>query len=126
MNPQRLENFRNAVDSLGEYVREPITSKRDLAGIVFGFVLAYELAWKCLQEKVGELGYSERGPKPVLSAALQAKLIDVADEPHWAQMLQDRNLASHVYDAQFAEQLSARISGTHLRLLQQVLGRLQL
>lgn len=124
MNPQRLENFRKSVQSLQDYVREPVTSKRDLAGIVFGFMLAFELAWKCLQDKVGELGYTERGPKPVLTAALQAKLIPTADDEAWAEMLQDRNLASHVYDEPFAQALTARIAAKHLRLLEEVLSRL--
>jgi nucleotidyltransferase substrate binding protein (TIGR01987 family) len=123
-NPQRLENLSLAVASLREYVEEPIATKRDLAGIVFGFVLAFELAWKCLQDRIVELGYAERGPKLTLSASLQAGLIPVAEENTWAQMLEDRNLATHIYNVAFAEELVARIEQTHLSSLERLVVRL--
>lgn len=56
MSQKRLDNLALAVSSLREYVEEPVESKRDLAGIVLGFVMAFELAWKALQDRIGELG----------------------------------------------------------------------
>jgi nucleotidyltransferase substrate binding protein (TIGR01987 family) len=125
MNHHRLENLSTSVSTLREYVNEPITSKRDLAGTVFGFILTFELAWKCLQDAVGDLGYLERGPKPVLQAALQSGLIQYSDEPTWSQMLEDRNLASHVYREELALEIFNRVRATHLAALEVIAERLQ-
>lgn len=121
MNAARLKNFKLAVTSLQEYIEEPIQSKRDLAGIVLGFVMAFELGWKCLQDRIAELGYTERGPKPTLSAGLKARLIPISQEATWATMLEDRNLAFHIYNQAFAEELVARIRKTHANALQDLL-----
>jgi nucleotidyltransferase substrate binding protein (TIGR01987 family) len=124
LNQQRLQNCCASVDALREYVEEPITSKRDFAGLAFGFVMAFELAWRCAQDRVTDLGYAERGPKPVLSAALKSGLIQLEDEDAWSTMLEDRNLASHVYDERFARDLARRISETHLPALTSLMDRL--
>ncbi len=118
MNVARLKNFELAEISLREYLQEPILTKRDLAGIVLGYVMAFELGWKCLQDRITDLGYSERGPKPTLSAGLKAGLIPTSQEATWATMLEDRNLASHVYNQAFAEELVGRIRQTHAGALE--------
>jgi nucleotidyltransferase substrate binding protein (TIGR01987 family) len=113
----RLENFRLALDSLEEFVVEPQRSKRDLAGTVFGFMIAFDLAWKCAQDEIILRGYEERGPKLALKAAFAAGLIDPLQEASWSQMLEDRNLAAHIYDQEFALAVTRRIAVTHLRAL---------
>jgi nucleotidyltransferase substrate binding protein (TIGR01987 family) len=118
MSAERLNNFELAVTLLREYVDEPIQTKRDLAGVVLGYIMAFELAWKCLQDRISALGYAERGPKPVLSAGLKAGLIPVVLEETWAKMLEDRNLASHVYNQAYAEELVGRIRQTHVAALE--------
>lgn len=108
-NEQRLKNLAQAVASLEEYVHEPIENKRDLAGTVFGFVMAFELAWKCVQDRIADLGYQERGPRLSLVVAMQIGLIPPSEEAVWSQMLADRNQAEDL-----AEAMVARIRTTHL------------
>jgi nucleotidyltransferase substrate binding protein (TIGR01987 family) len=121
---QRLENFQRSVKTLRAYADEPVTSQRDIAGIVHGFNFAFELSWKCLQDRIAELGYTERGPKPTLSVSLKAGLIPVAEEPVWAQMLEDRNLAIHTYNEQLAKEIASRVMSTHLPVLEEMVKRL--
>lgn len=126
MNQQRLDNLSSSVLSLREYVVEPITSKRDLAGAVFGFIMAFELAWKSLQDAVADRGYSERGPKLVLQAAFQAGIIPYDDEPTWSQMLEDRNLGSHIYREELALEIFGRIQSSHLPALEALVSNLSI
>ena len=123
-NPKRLDNLTASMASLREYVEEPAISKRNLAGTVFGFVRAFELACKCLQDQVAGPGYAERGPKPVLSAAFQAGFIPVEGEETWSQMLADRNLASRIYNQNFANALAERIRQSHVKALEALVHRL--
>jgi len=125
MNLKRLENFKRALDSLDSFVITPILTPRDLAGSVYGFVMAFDLAWKCAQDKIIEIGFPDRGPKPVLTAAFKAGLISPQDEPVWSQMLNDRNLSAHVYDEEMARVIVARISQTHLKAMQSLLNKLE-
>lgn len=116
----RLASFEQALASLHEYVEEPIRNKRDGAGIVQGFEIAFELMGKCLQDRLTDLGYQERGPRLVLPGAIRAGIIREGDEPGGREMLEDRNLAAHMYRAPWAQALVERGRTRHLPKLQQV------
>ncbi|MBW7926563.1 MAG: nucleotidyltransferase substrate binding protein [Fimbriimonadaceae bacterium] len=120
-----LEKFATSVGSLREFVSEPVETKRDVAGVLQGFGTAVELAWKALQQRTTELGFTQRGPRLVLQASLQAGLVppDVAEL--WAEMFEDRNLLAHTYRPEMALDLVDRIANQHLPLLEAALKVLQ-
>lgn len=125
---KRIETFAQTLNSLEEYLATPVTEKRDLAGIVAGFTICAEVAWKSAQDAIAELGYPDRGPKPALTAAFRAGLIGAADAEVWGDLLTDRNLMVHTYRPELAEALVARIRTDYApamrRLLAVLAGRM--
>ncbi|MDR3689850.1 MAG: HI0074 family nucleotidyltransferase substrate-binding subunit [Fimbriimonas sp.] len=121
----RIEKLRRSLVALQEFLEKPANSKLDHAGIVFGFVVAFEHAWKCLEDRVSDLGYATRKIKPILDTILKAGLIPASDEKIWMQMLEDKNLSWHVYDEDQACELAGRIRSTHLEALDSLYHRLR-
>ena len=118
------QKFSAAVRTLREFVEEPIVSNRDVAGVLQGFEFSFELAWKSLQDEVQRLGYSQRGPRPVLQAAFDANLIPNEAVEIWAEMVEDRNLIAHTYRPEWAAILANRIKDTHLPALKALAKKL--
>ena len=121
---KHAERLATAVDTLWEFVAEPIVTKRDIAGVIQGFSFCFELAWKALQDEVAARGYQERGPRPVLKAAFDAGLIEPGTEEQWTEMVEDRNLVSHTYRPEWAVELVARIATTYLPLFECVVAKI--
>lgn|GEM_PF-1614506 len=121
----RIEKLRQSLDTLTEFVEEPIHSRRDLSGISFGFVVAFEHAWKCLEDRVSDLGYSTRKIHQVLETVVNAGVIQAGEEAIWAQMLEDKNLAWNIYNEEASKALASRIQQTHLTALLSVHTRLR-
>jgi nucleotidyltransferase substrate binding protein (TIGR01987 family) len=93
---QRFDNFKRAMKRYEEGVF-PDMSDLEEEGLIQRFEIAFELAWKCLQDLLQERGYANvRGPKPVIEQAFQDGLI--SDGPLWMRMLKSRNETTHLYD----------------------------
>lgn len=60
------------------------------------FEFTYEMAWKALKRVLDYLGIDARAPRPVFKEAYAQGLL--ADEKVWLDMIEMRNLSSHVYD----------------------------
>ncbi len=121
----RIEKLRHSLETLRTFCDSPSESKRDIAGTVFVFVVAFEHAWKCLEDRVSDLGYSTRKIMPILETVLASGLIDPAQESVWLEMLEDKNLAWHVYSDSVATELIKRIHATHLDALESLHRKLR-
>ena len=97
---------------------------RDIAGIVHGFEICYELAWHSLQDEAQAQGVVSIGPKPALRYGLSALLIPLDQEEGWVKMHEDRNLAAHTYRPEWAMDLVARIRDDHFLKLKMLADRL--
>jgi nucleotidyltransferase substrate binding protein (TIGR01987 family) len=118
MNDPRIhENFDKALAKLCEFVAMPIINERDRAGIIQAFEFTFEQCWKAFQRILVAEGYEAHSPRSSLEGALQLQLIKSADEAMWLQMLQDRNLTSHLYHENLARQIANRIINDYLPLL---------
>lgn len=85
------------------------------------FEFTYEMAWKALKRALDYLGIDARAPRPVFKEAFAQGLL--AEEQVWLDMIEMRNLSSHVYD----EHEIARILGQldrYLAAFESLLGRL--
>jgi len=60
------------------------------------FEFTYEMAWKALKRALDYLGIDARAPRPVFKEAYAQGLL--SDEQVWLDMIEMRNLSSHVYD----------------------------
>ena len=62
------------------------------------FEFTYEMAWKALKRVLDYLGIDVRAPRPVFKEAFAQGLL--GEEKVWLDMIEMRNLSSHVYDEQ--------------------------
>ncbi len=71
------------------------------------FEFAIELYYKVLRDVLVVEGFSPRAPRDVFSKAYQVDLIN--DESVWLSMLKDRNLTSHIYQEEVADQVAENL-----------------
>ncbi len=126
---QRFNNYRKALARLGEAVA--LAEERDLSdleqqGLIQGFEFTFDLAWKTLQDY---LRHHKRpndngGPNVIIEQALADGIIK-GDEV-WKAMKKSRDLTSHSYDGETADDIAENILDTYHGLFIQLETRLQL
>ena len=109
MTPRTLQAFRD-FDSVVTRLSESLSLPTD--GIVrdsaiLRFELAYEAGWKCVQAFLREEGVEAASPRQVFAGAF--RLGWVKDEVTWKEIMEDRNLAVHVYREALADALFERL-----------------
>ena len=99
---QRRAEFDKALQRLvmalaqerNEYIQDAVIQR---------FEFTYELAWKALKNCLAMKDIDVRNAKDTLKAAYQQGLIQDADA--WSLLHQQRNLTSHTYDSQLADEV---------------------
>ncbi|SFI21946.1 nucleotidyltransferase substrate binding protein, HI0074 family [Tindallia magadiensis] len=123
----KRRNFKNALERLKEAVEEfRQEDSGDVVrdGLIQRFEFTYELSWKTTKEYLEILGIPDRNsPKAVLKEAYAQKLIN--NEENWLLMLNDRNMTSHVYKEEMAEEIAERISNCYVKEFETLLERLE-
>lgn len=117
----KIENFKKSVERLEEALAEYNTTKSTTVrdGAIQRFEFCTELAWKTTREYLAEQGFLElNSPKTVMREAYSYKIIN--DQDTWIQILNDRNLTSHVYDEKTADEIFKRIGTSHILALKQL------
>ena len=108
---QRFQNYQKALATLKSAVE--LAASRELSdlekqGVIKGFEFTYELAWNVMKDYLEEQGITDIiGSKNAIRYAFNEGLI--ADGEAWMNMVKDRNLASHVYDEETANDLYSAI-----------------
>ena len=126
---QRFNNYRKALARLGEAVT--LTEERDLSdleqqGLIQGFEFTFDLSWKTLQDylrhhnRPNDIG----GPNVIITQALEDGIIK--GEEAWKAMKKSRDLTSHSYDGDTADDIGEKILDTYHGLFIQLETRLQL
>lgn len=109
---QRFNNYQKALKQLKEAV--DLMETRELSnlekqGTIQAFEYTHELAWKTLKDFLKSRGNTEiYGSRDASREAFQLGLIE--DGELWMQMIQSRNLTSHIYDESTAEEMIQLIS----------------
>lgn len=118
---QAVERLEEALKDYGRY---PLDSIRD--GVIQRFEICTELAWKTAREYLIDQGYTDgiNSPKAVMRKAYAAGLLQ--EEQGWIDLLDARNLTSHIYDEATAQQVFEQISGRFCPLMHQLLDALGL
>jgi nucleotidyltransferase substrate binding protein (TIGR01987 family) len=119
-----LLEFTRAIARLKEYLDEPIQNHRDKSGIIQGFEFTYEIGWKTLRKAALPHGKTIGSAKQAFQAALELGWIPESEHEQWMQMIEDRNLTSHTYREELADQILARIRSQHFGLLSGLASRL--
>lgn len=120
-----LINFRKTLSELKSYVSLPIQNKRDRAGIIQGFEFTFEQAWKAIQKKSHTLGLDVGSPKRAFTVAMQNTWIAVQEEGKWLQLLKDRNLTTHTYQEDLANEVIERIIRDYVPMFDSLLSQLE-
>lgn len=107
---ERIEDLSKAVNRLGEAIEE--SKKIDFStlkdGVIQRFEFTIELSWKALKSLLNEEGIeSATTPKSTVKEAGKVGVIKNIDI--WIEMLDDRNLTSHIYNQAIADEIYERI-----------------
>jgi len=105
-------------------MQEKSLNEMEEQGLIKAFEYTYELSWKTLQDLLKEKGYTDVvGPKPVIEQSFQDGYI--VDGKGWMRMHVSRNLTSHTYDEETAEEIVRSIRSEYFLLLKSLQERLQ-
>ena len=126
---QRFNNYRKALARLSKAMalaEERHLSDLEQQGLIQGFEFTFDLAWKTLQDY---LRHHKRpndngGPNVIITQALEDGIIK--GEEAWKAMKKSRDLTSHSYDGETADDIAEKIIDTYHSLFIQLETRLQL
>jgi len=76
--------------------------------VILRYNLTFELFWKVFQKLAQAEGVDVNSPRSALKAAYSLKWVE--NETLWLQMLEDRNLATHLYKEALASEVYERTS----------------
>lgn len=113
---QRFSNFKKALSQLREGAA--IASERDLnnlekQGLIHIFEYNHELAWQVMKDYFRFQGNPEiRGSRDATREAFKNNLID--DGEVWMDMIQSRNLTSHTYNEEIADEIAGKAVGEYI------------
>lgn len=124
MAKKGLENFKSTIKSLRDFLSTPIEDDRDKAGIIQAFEFTFEQCWKALQQEAARQGTTVGSPKRAFSFAMSVGLISPKNEKIWLEMLEDRNLTSHTYKKELADQVIERVRTNYLQAYEELLNQL--
>lgn len=120
---QRYSNFRKALAKMSEAI-DIVAEKYDWQdsidellkeGLIQRFEYTHELAWKVMKDYEEYQGYNNiRGSRDAIRLALQ---IGIIKDKEWLETIEDRNLTSHNYDEEVAEDVFISIVNDYYPLL---------
>lgn len=119
---QRFANYRKALFKLSQavsIVSDWLYNDGDVddllkEGLIQRFEYTHELAWKVMKDYAEYQGFTEiRGSRDAFRQALQMGIID---SPNWMNSIADRNLTSHNYDEDVAEEIYETIVNVYYPL----------
>jgi len=112
---QRFQNFKRALYQLTLAVQlmeeRPLTDL-EKQGVVQGFEFTHELAWNVLKDYLEYEGIQGLvGSRSTVREAFKRGL--VMDGEVWIDMIEKRNLSSHTYNLQVANELAEAIRSSY-------------
>lgn len=108
--------------AITDYNNVHLNSVRD--GVIQRFEFCTELAWKTVREYLIEQGYADiNSPKSVMKTAFSDGLL--TNENGWLEILESRNITSHVYDEKTAETIFESIKDVYTPLFSELIETLK-
>ena len=109
----KIQNFEKALKRLEDGVKEA-QNELDKDGVIQRFEFSVELLWKALRAILLYKGIECFSPRDCIKAAYKANIID--DDEIILDMLEDRNISSHV-NVEKSNEIFKRISKVYLDYL---------
>ena len=120
---QRFSNYRRALAKFNQAV-EIISDQMDWGedvddlleeGLIQRFEYTHELAWKVMKDYAEYQGHTNiQGSRDAFRKALEMGIID---DERWMESIKDRNLTSHNYDDETAQNVLTAIIEVYAPLL---------
>lgn len=124
---QRFVNFTNAFSHLKDAIallEERELSRLELQGLLKAYEFTYELGWNVLKDFLNAKGiHGIVGSRDAVRHAFNNDLIDDGDT--WIEMVNDRNVLSHVYDEELALRIASDIKNRYLQVFEQLIETMQ-
>lgn len=112
-------DYQNSVERLSESLKENINvNPFVLDATIQRFEFTFEIAWKLMREILFFRGKEVSSPRMAIKEGFKEKFFEDGDS--WIKMLEDRNLTSHTYKKDLAEDIYKRIKDKHFRLLKEL------
>ena len=116
---QRFINFKKTFAQLERFMAEEDLNELEAQGLIKAFEYTYELSWKTLQDLLKDKGYSDIiGPKPVIEQSFQDGYIKNGEA--WMRMHNSRNLTSHTYNQDTADEIVEQIIDEYFGLFKEL------
>lgn len=112
---KKFENFCKALKNLEDGAKKENYSALEETGLVAMFAICYEQSWKVLKsvlEKEGIQAAKTGSPRQIFKSAYSAGILP--EEEVWLEILEDRNILLHVYDADKAQVTIKKIREKYL------------
>lgn len=117
-----ISNFEKALNKL----KEGITIARDELdkdGIIQRFEFCFELFWKTLKNFLKFSGIECDSPRSSIKEAFKTGIVE--DDEIFLDMLEDRNLSSHIYDDKISQEIFERIKNVYINSFEKTLKNLK-
>lgn len=112
---QRFSNYNKALAQLEKFVKKEQLSDMEEQGLIKAFEYTYELAWNTLKDYLEYQGIlNMAGSRDVIREAYKVNLIVNGEQ--WMNMLTSRNLTSHSYNEDTADQISDAVINVYYDL----------
>ena len=110
------EDFSRAVSKLHAALEKDIAADElYLDGLIQRFEFCFELAWKLMKAFLDYEGIEVNSPRSAIRKAFQTE--SIADAEAWLDMLEKRNLSSHTYDEETANEIYNHVARKYIFLL---------
>ena len=124
---QRLRHFEKALGRLRmgvELSRQRPLSEIEQQGLIKAFEFTHELAWKVIKDYFEYQGNASiMGSRDATREAFQRGLITAGED--WMEMIKSRNMTSHTYNQEIADEISEKVVEVYFALLQELRDRMQ-
>ncbi len=112
-------DYKSSVDRLSESLKENINiNPFILDAVIQRFEFTFEIAWKLIREILLFRGKEVSSPRMAIKEGFKEKFFEDGDG--WIKMLEDRNLTSHTYKQDLANEIYERIKNNHYVLLKKL------
>jgi len=106
---QRLDTFGTALEQLTNACDQEGYDYLELAGLIKTFEFSFELSWKVLKDLLFYEGHDVKTPRAVIRKSFEVDYIDEGDCETLLDALHKRNLLSHIYLLDIAQQAETLI-----------------
>ena len=121
---QRFANYKKAFSLLKKFIDKGSLSELEAQGLIKAFEYTFKLAWNTLKDFLEFSGQTDiYGSRDAIRKAFELGLIH--DGEKWMDMLQSRNLTSHTYNEETAQEICKAITQTYFTLFEQLVIKME-